>query len=191
MNSYCVLQPADLKQRLADATSPRLVDVRDLDEFTSVHVRGARCVPLPTLLKRVSDWSQDEELMLICHSGQRAREAATQLREVGFERLSVVDGGTEACAKADVSIVRGKKRIPIQRQVFIGAGLVVLGGLTLSLVHPAYVLISWFAAGSMIFAGASGFCPMAKVLALASWNRPGNASDSLPASSCAIQGGCS
>jgi len=166
----------------------RLVDVRDYDEFATAHVAGARCTPLPHLLERASEWSPKEPLLVICHSGQRAKEAARTLGEVGFEQVSVVRGGTTACIEAGLPMVRGRQRIPIYRQVIIGAGIVVLTGLTAGLVHPALQLVAWFAAGSMIVSGASGFCPMAKMLAAAPWNRQ---RDEQAATGCAVEGACS
>lgn len=191
MNGYSMMRPMDLEERMARVTPPRLVDVRDLDEFAGVHLRGAQSVPLPTLLSRASSWRAGDELVLICQSGQRAREAAGQLRDAGFDRLSVVEGGTRACVAAGVPSVRGRKRLPIQRQVFIGAGLVVLGGLSMSFLHPAFELISWFAASSLVLAGISGFCPMARLLAFAPWNRDQAVPESQAATSCGAEGGCS
>jgi rhodanese-related sulfurtransferase len=182
------VSPDVLKERLAYGNGIRLVDVRDYDEFAAAHVAGARCTPLPRLLEQASAWSTKDPLLVICHSGQRAKEAARTLGEVGFEQVSVVRGGTTACIEAGLPIVRGRKRIPIQRQVFIGAGAVILSGLTLGLVVPVLQLVAWLAAGSMIVAGVSGFCPMAKMLAVAPWNRQ----PSEPAAvGCAIEGACS
>ena len=191
MNGYKLVSPQTLKEQLETSTRTRLIDVRGLDEFAAVHVEGALCTPLPQLLQRASEWPLNEDITLICHSGQRALEAANRLGEVGFGRLSVVDGGTKACVDAGVRVVRGRKTLPIQRQVFIGAGLVVLTGLALSLIHPLFSLIAWFAAGSLVVAGITGFCPMAKMLAAAPWNRVHRAPKKTSSSTCVVKGACS
>ncbi|MCP4591967.1 MAG: rhodanese-like domain-containing protein [bacterium] len=191
MNSYRVLSPTEMNDRLQSGRKVRLIDVRDFDEFQTVHVCGADCVPLPQLLKQASSWTTDEELTLICHSGSRACEAAGQLGEFGFEHLAVVEGGTQACVQAGVSVVRGRRRIPLQRQVLLGAGLVMLSGLALSFVHGAFIVICWFAASMLVAAGLSGFCPMAKILALAPWNRASAPVESSGKAECSVKGACS
>lgn len=171
MNTYTTVTPQDLSRRLAQGNGTRLIDVRDLDEFETMRVRGAECVPLPQVLQGASGWSKDCEVVLICHSGQRAREAAEKLASVGFSRVAAVEGGTKACVSAGVPVVRGSRRLPIQRQVLMGAGIVLLSGLVLSFGHPAFIAVTWFAATMLVIAGLTGFCPMAKMLAAAPWNR--------------------
>ncbi len=190
MSGYQLLSPDGLKQRLRVSDTVRFIDVRSYDEFAAVHVEGAVCAPLPGLLEHASKWSVNDDVILICQSGQRAREAADALRQVGFERLTVVDGGTRACEREGLSLMRGRKRLPIQRQVFMGAGFVVLLGLALSMVNPAFVLISWFAGLSLIAAGISGFCPMAAMLAVAPWNRSREHSGAAGRAQCTVKGGC-
>lgn len=192
MSCFQLTSPSAICDRMKEQKPSRLVDVRGLDEFAAMHVEGAVCTPLPRLLDAASTWPPDEEVLLICHSGQRAREAAVQLAEAGFERLSVVEGGTQACAKAGVPVVRGKKRIPIQRQVMIIAGLLVLAGLSLAYLHPAFVAVSWFVSAGLVFAGTSGICPMARVLAMAPWNKTDTGKGAGQAgASCSAAGGCS
>jgi hypothetical protein len=60
----------------------------------------------------------------------------------------------------------------IMRQVQISAGsLVVIGVLMGALVHPAFYALSAFVGAGLVFAGVSGFCGMARLLALMPWNR--------------------
>ncbi len=186
MSGYKYVSPEYLNRRIAAGNGPRLIDVRNFDEFAAVHVRGAECTPLPQILHAASSWNRDEEFALICKSGQRARQAADRLREAGFRWPEIVDGGTDACVSAGLPVVRGRKTVPLQRQVLIAAGLVVLIGLSAGLAHPAFRLISWFASVALITAGITGFCPMAKFLAAAPWNR-----SSAVASSCNLDGACS
>jgi hypothetical protein len=48
---------------------------------------------------------------------------------------------------------------------------VLLGVLLGYFVHPACYLISLFIGGGLLFAGLTGWCGMAKLLALMPWNR--------------------
>ena len=65
-----------------------------------------------------------------------------------------------------------KAPLEIMRQVQIGAGALVLLGVVLGvMVHPAFLGVSAFVGAGLAFAGATGFCGMARLLALAPWNR--------------------
>ena len=59
------------------------------------------------------------------------------------------------------------------RQVQIVAGSLVLAGVLLGwLVSPMFLGLSAFVGAGLAFAGISGFCGMAKLLAFLPWNRP-------------------
>ena len=58
------------------------------------------------------------------------------------------------------------------RQVQIGAGSLILLGAALGLfVHPGFFALSALVGAGLLTAGITGFCGMAKVLAVAPWNR--------------------
>jgi hypothetical protein len=58
------------------------------------------------------------------------------------------------------------------RQVQIAAGSLVLLGLLLSqAMAPAWILLSWFVGAGLVFAGITGWCGMAQLLARMPWNR--------------------
>ncbi|MCO6438793.1 MAG: rhodanese-like domain-containing protein [Phycisphaerae bacterium] len=191
-STFEVISPDVLKNHQMTDRRARLIDVRDLDEYAAVHVDGAECVPLPRLLSQASQWSPDECLVLICHSGQRARQAAAELQNAGFRSLRVVDGGTKACIAAEVSVVRGKRMIPLPRQVFMAMGTVLLLELALAtFVHPWLIALCWLTGGAMIVAGYTGFCPMSSMIAAMPWNRPRGTGALRPSGSCVVSGDCS
>ena len=58
------------------------------------------------------------------------------------------------------------------RQVQITAGsLVLLGAILGTWVAPAFYGLSAFVGAGLMFAGISGWCGMAKILAVLPWNR--------------------
>jgi rhodanese-related sulfurtransferase len=62
--------------------------------------------------------------------------------------------------------------IDIIRQVQIAAGSLVLMGILLgTFVAPGFYALSAFVGAGLMFAGISGFCGMAHLLALMPWNR--------------------
>lgn len=85
-----------LKQRLAAAPAPFLLDVREPWEYQEGHVPGAQLIPLGELERRVNEVPRDRPILAICHSGQRSLAAAGYLQELGYTSVSNVDGGTAA-----------------------------------------------------------------------------------------------
>jgi phage shock protein E len=87
---------AELRQRLAAAPKPFLLDVREPWEYAQAHVADARLIPLGELERRVNEVPRDQPILVICHSGQRSLAAAAYLRQRGYPEVSNVDGGTAA-----------------------------------------------------------------------------------------------
>ena len=87
--------------------------------------------------------------------------------------MHVVEGGTQAWVAAGLPVVKGSKSaISIERQVRIGAGILVLTGVILgSLIHPAFFGLSAFIGAGLVFAGVTNWCGMGLLLAKAPWNR--------------------
>ncbi|MFT3998170.1 MAG: DUF2892 domain-containing protein, partial [Asticcacaulis sp.] len=57
-----------------------------------------------------------------------------------------------------------------QTQLTIGVGLLI-ATLAALFVHPLFVLLAGFFGAGLTFAGLSGFCGLARLLALMPWNR--------------------
>jgi rhodanese-related sulfurtransferase len=160
-----------LKPQQVPEWTGKIIDVRNPDEYAGERLaRKTECLPLGGLMASVSSWDRDERLLVICKSGMRARQAAGQLESAGFTSVSLVDGGLDACKREGVDVVIEHKRIPLYRQVMIAAGLILLAGLALSLVHPAFLLVDCFVAAGLTFAGITGICPMARLLEKMPWN---------------------
>lgn len=149
----------------------RIIDVRNLNEFAAERLPGAECVPLGTLEVASRQWRRDEPLLVMCKSGMRSRQGYDQLAAAGFTNLTMLTGGIEACKKAGVNVVVLRKTIPIIRQVMIGAGSLLLLGLALGSLDSRFLLITWFVALGLAFAGLTGYCPMARLLEAMPWNK--------------------
>lgn len=91
----------------------------------------------------------------------------------GYSGIHVVEGGTQGWVAAGLPVVSlGKKSISIERQVRIGAGILVLLGIVLGfMVHPGFFVLSGFIGAGLVFAGVTDWCGMALLLARAPWNR--------------------
>jgi rhodanese-related sulfurtransferase len=156
--------------RLIDAGAS-LIDIRSPDEHARERIAGALNVPLDRLSPEAAP---GDVLIFHCRSGMRTTQAAGMLADAASGRdCYIVEGGISAWGNAGLPIekVRGAP-IEMQRQVMIAAGVLVLIGTLLSIfVAPLWIGLAIFVGAGLSFAGITGFCGMARVLALMPWNR--------------------
>ncbi len=91
------ITPRELAARLHSPNPPKLLDVREPEEYALVHLDGARLIPLGELLLRhaeLADW-KDQEIVVYCHHGLRSLSAISQLRHLGFQKLLNLAGGID------------------------------------------------------------------------------------------------
>lgn len=160
----------DLADQLAEQRV-KVIDVREPMEYAGGHIAGSLNVPLSRITK--ADLPRGP-LVLVCHSGNRSDQALAQLLQQGHPHsLADLEGGIPAWQQAGLPVRKLKNApMPLMRQVQIAAGSLVLLGLILSnTVAPAWILLTWFVGAGLVFAGVSGFCGMARLLALMPWNK--------------------
>lgn len=169
------IKPQELAALCQTGKKIDLIDVRTPVEFREVHVEIARNVPLdqlePTALMQARNGSAQEPLYVICRSGGRGQQACEKFLKAGFSNVVNIEGGTMACVEAGLPVVRGKKAISLERQVRIAAGSLVLLGVALSFVHPAFIGLSAFVGAGLVFAGITDTCGMGMILARMPWNQ--------------------
>jgi rhodanese-related sulfurtransferase len=150
-----------------------LVDIREADEFARRHVKGALSAPLSGLEAAHLKIEAGKEVVFTCKTGMRTGANCDRLAKAVAGPAFVLDGGVDGWAAAGFPVVeQSKAPLEIMRQVQIAAGSLVVVGVGLGfLVHPAFLGLSAFVGAGLTFAGATGFCAMARLLALAPWNR--------------------
>jgi rhodanese-related sulfurtransferase len=171
----------ELQRRLAAGQPARLLDVRTPGEHAAAHVPGAQLIPLDELdpvafgRERGNDSSP---VYVICQSGERARRAIEKLARAGVQGCILVEGGTQAWIDAGLPVNLGKSRVlPLMRQVQIVVGSFSAAGAGLALsVNPRFALIPLVLGCGLLFAGLSGFCGLALLLAKMPWNKTSNRS---------------
>ena len=84
-----------------------LLDVREPAEYAHAHVPGAVNVPQADLATRLAEVPHDQAVYLICQTGIRSLRAAQFLRQVGFEQVASVAGGTEVWRAAGQPLAYG------------------------------------------------------------------------------------
>ncbi len=158
----------------SDGLSGALIDVRERDEFAHEHIPGAVNYPLSELTRgRWPDLPGSTPLYVICQSGGRSLQACRLLENQGFTHVTNLDGGLSNYKRQEGNLVRESRVLPLMRQVQIAAGFLVLTGVVLAkALHPGFMYLSGFVGAGLIFAGISGICPMANILAKLPWNKP-------------------
>jgi rhodanese-related sulfurtransferase len=184
------ISPREFNRLLAAGGPAELLDVRTPGEYAAAHVPGATLVPLDQLdaaaflRQRGAD---DKPIYVLCQSGGRARRAIEQFQRAGFDRCVLVEGGTQAWMDAGLPVDRSESTVlPLMRQVQITIGFVSAVGAALALaVNPWFAIIPLVAGGGLLYAGLTGCCGLALVLAKMPWNRAaGNTTDSCCNAQC-------
>jgi rhodanese-related sulfurtransferase len=85
-----------------------VVDVRERHEYERAHVAGVRLIPMSELEQRWEEIPAGDRVYLICQSGARSLNAATALRQVGVDAVSVA-GGTGGWAKEGRPVESGPR----------------------------------------------------------------------------------
>ncbi len=149
-----------------------LVDVRSGSEFASGHIPGAINIPMEEIEARLDDLDVNLPIILICQSGKRARMSASLL-EPCQRQIAVLEGGTKAWIQAGLPVVASvRTRWSLERQVRLGAGLLVLAGVILALTaNPRWVFLCGFVGLGLTFAGLTDICAMGIILGKMPWNR--------------------
>lgn len=161
-----------------------IIDVREQDEFAAEHISGSIWVPLsqfghsaPGVLQSLTG----RKIMIMCRSGNRAQLALEQIERLGFGgQLSaeVYPGGILEWARQGKAVEGGgSAALPIMRQVQVAAGLAVLVSVLLGFyVDRRFAWVAAFFGAGLTFAGVTGFCGLARLLAVMPWNKT-NSSD--------------
>jgi rhodanese-related sulfurtransferase len=95
MNS---ISAAALKERIANAETINLLDVREPDERTEFNIGGI-FIPLGQVMAMQIDELDElktEEIICYCRSGKRSMQAAMMLETMGFTNVVNLDGGMMA-----------------------------------------------------------------------------------------------
>lgn len=163
----------DLRGRLHSAAPPRVLDVRTPGEFETVHIPGAYNVPLDLLREHRDEIIKhlDDDVVLVCRSGQRAAQAEMALRNAGLPNVYILDGGITTWAAKGFPVNRGDQRWDLERQVRLVAGSIVLSSILGSIAAPK---LKWLAAGiggGLAAAALTNTCAMGMLLSRLAYNR--------------------
>jgi rhodanese-related sulfurtransferase len=173
MTAPATIDSQDLSDRLSSAAPPRVLDVRTPGEFETAHIAGAYNVPLDLLREHRAEITKhlDEEVVLVCRSGQRAAQAEETLRAAGLGNVHILDGGIVAWEAKGFAVNRGRPRWDLERQVRLVAGSIVLTSILGSIAAPKLKWVAAAIGGGLAFASLTNTCAMGMALSKLPYNR--------------------
>lgn len=163
-----VISPVEA-QNLLNAGA-RLIDIRQADEHAREHIPGASNIPVDQI-ERVD--VSGKTVVFHCRSGARTEANAPRLAEAAGGACYIIEGGLDAWRNAGFEVkLDTRQPLELMRQVQLTAGGLVLLGVALGfLAGPVFFAISAFVGAGLMFAGATGWCGMARLLKGMPWNR--------------------
>ena len=166
------ISPAEAHTLVAQGEA-QLIDVREPGEFSSKHIEGATLLPLGKIT--ANDLPKtDKKIIIYCLRGGRGSSACTKLiDEDSTLTIYNVEGGITAWEQAGFPVKIGHRKVlPLDRQVQLTIGsAVLLGSAATYFIDPNFLIIPAFFGAGLTFAGASGFCGLARVMAMMPWNK--------------------
>ncbi len=150
-----------------------LVDLREPDEYAREHIEAAVSMPLSSLDKAAAHLSTVKKVVFHCKSGMRTDANCARIETYVNDQGYILAGGLDAWKSSGLPTkTDASAPLEINRQVQITAGLLILAGALLGyFVNPAFIGISAFVGAGLLFAGLSGWCGMANLLAVMPWNK--------------------
>ena len=165
---------AALAAILGSGNAHELLDVRTSPEYASAHVPGAELTPLNELNVEayLAQHKPGTPIYVLCQAGMRASKAIEQFEQAGCNDCVLVEGGTQAWIDAGLPVHRGASGVlPLMRQVQIVAGTLSAAGAILApAVNPWFAVLPLLIGCGFIFAGITGTCGLALLLARMPWN---------------------
>lgn len=162
----------ELRKKI-DKDEVLLIDVREPAEHRTECIEGACLIPLGEIkVDRLP--STQRPIVIHCRSGARSKDACDKLLAMDPSLdVASLEGGILAWSEAGYPVKKyGSNMIPLDRQTQIAVGCLVFSGTLLGTVlTPAFYILPGFMGAGLMFAGLTGWCGMAKVLAKMPWNK--------------------
>ncbi|GAB2495291.1 rhodanese-like domain-containing protein [Nocardiopsis aegyptia] len=156
-----------------------LVDVRTPAEYENAHIPGSVNLPLGQVDRHLERIVTDAggRLVLVCQSGNRATQCQARLGAAGLTDTVVMTGGMNAWEAAGATVLRGRPRWALERQVRLVAGSIVLVSVLASLMWAPAVWVAAFIGAGLTFAAVTNTCAMGMMLTRLPYNQPRDAVD--------------
>ena len=142
-------------------------------EYKEKHISGVRSVPLDEIERHVQEFKDKKTIYVHCRSGKRGAAAIEKLAALGVRaELVNVEGGIMAWEEAGYGTAKLTNCLPLLRQTFIVAGMIIILAHVLALtVSPLWFALSGAVGVGLFVAGLTGWCGMTVLLAKLPWNK--------------------
>ncbi|EKN66825.1 rhodanese-like domain-containing protein [Schinkia azotoformans] len=70
-----------------------VIDVRTPQEYEEGHIPDANLIPLQEMESRLNEFSEDEQYLIVCRSGNRSAQASEILVQNGMKQIYNMTGG--------------------------------------------------------------------------------------------------
>jgi rhodanese-related sulfurtransferase len=158
-----------------EADQALLIDVRPPEMFAAERIPRATSVPRPARARPTVPDPGARKLVFQCEVGIASEKAGRKVLEAGWPGdVYHLPGGIRAWKRAGLPVERapGSSGLTIQRQVQITAGSLVVVGVVLgATLSPWWLALAGCVGAGLVFAGATGTCGMAALLARLPHNR--------------------
>jgi rhodanese-related sulfurtransferase len=84
-----------------------ILDVRQPDEWNEAHVPDSTLIPLDQLPNRLNELPKDQEIVVVCRSGNRSAQGRDILLQAGFTNVTSMAGGLNQWKAAGYPTVSG------------------------------------------------------------------------------------
>ena len=84
-----------------------ILDVRQPEEWNEFHVPDSTLIPLGELAARAAELPKDQEIVIVCRSGNRSAQARDLLLGAGFTQVTSMAGGLNQWKAAGYPTVSG------------------------------------------------------------------------------------
>lgn len=159
-----------------DSGEAIVLDVREPAEHRAQKIKDAHNISYTKITKdKLPEYkSNQNKIVLHCQSGRRSSIACQKLmQEDPSLEVYELEGGISAWLKNNLATEStGKNILPIDRQVQISVGLIlILCSLLTLLINTNFIFIILAMGCGLMFAGLSGTCMLAILLTKMPWNK--------------------
>lgn len=166
---------AQTAKKWLDSGEAIMLDVREPVEYAAVSIQCAELKPLSSFSSDTITFNSNKKVIVHCRSGNRSQTACEKLSKahpnIGIYNL---EGGIVAWEKAGFDTIKQPTYhvLPLDRQVQLTVGILVLIGVLLGyIVSTTFLIIPLLIGAGLIFAGITGTCGLAMLLAKMPWNQ--------------------
>ncbi len=84
-----------------------ILDVRQPDEWNEAHIPDSTLIPLDQLSGRINELPKDQEIVVVCRSGNRSAQGRDLLLDAGFTQVTSMAGGLTQWKAAGYPTISG------------------------------------------------------------------------------------